>query len=221
MALLIATLLYIGVAVTAVSVVPHQQFGRRDLSPLARVASGAAPWLPTRIYDFITLFAVANTVLINYVMGSRLLYGMARQGLLPAILGRVHPRRHTPHIAIFTLLAIVVVLAVAGGEDAVKQLAFATSLLLLVSFIIVNASLIVLKLRPGEPPGGFEVPIVIPALGIIVNTAMIVARLSSPEAGWRAPVIASTIVVGIASLYLIIRPQNVTEETLAAIEEES
>jgi amino acid transporter len=99
-------------------------------------------------------------------MGSRLLYGMARQGLLPAVLGKVHPRRHTPHVAILVLLAVVLVLAVSGGPDAVRQLADATALLLLTSFIVVNTSLIVLKLRRGEPAGAFEVPIVVPALGV-------------------------------------------------------
>lgn len=221
LALLVATVLYIGVAVTAVSVVPHQQFRDPSISALARVAGSAAPWLPLRTFDFVTLFAVANTVLINYIMGSRLLYGMARQGLMPAVLGRVHQTRHTPWVAILTLLAVVLVLAVSGGEDAVKQLASSTSLLLLCSFMVVNTSLIVLKLRPGEPPGGFEVPVVVPALGVLINAAMIVGKLTSAEGGGRALAIAGAIMLGIAILYFAIRPTNVTEESLAAIEEVS
>ncbi len=220
-ALLVATVLYIGVAVTSVSVVPHQELGMPGASALARVASRAAPWLPVKTYDFITLFAVANTVLINYIMGSRLLYGMARQRLLPAILSRVHPRRHTPHVAILTLLAIVSVLALSGGEDAVKQLASATGLLLLFSFMVVNTALIVLKLRPGEPPGAFEVPIFVPALGVIVNATLIVARLLDGTAGRRAPIIAGVIVLCVSVLYFLIRPKNVTEEVLATVEHES
>ncbi len=221
LALVVATILYIGVAVTAVSVIPHQQFGNPDLSPLARVTGKAAPWLPSRTFDYVTLFAVSNTVLINYIMGSRLLYGMARQGLMPAVLGRVHRSRHTPHVAILTLLVVVIILAVSGGEDAVKQLASATALLLLFSFMVVNTSLIVLKLRPGEPPGGFEVPVVVPALGILINAIMIVARLAAPGAGSRAPLIAGTIALCITCLYFVLRPTNVTEETLAAVEQES
>lgn len=221
LALLIGTLLYIGVAVTAVSVVPYQEFGQADLSPLARVTRQAAPWLPPRTFDFVTLFAVSNTVLINYIMGSRLLYGMARQGLLPAVLGRLHPTRHTPYVAIFVLLAVVLTLAMSGGEDAVKQLASATALLLLFSFMVVNASLIALKLRPGEPPGGFEVPIVVPALGILVNAMLIVARVTSTQAGTRALFVSGAIVIAIAALYFAIRPKNVTEDVLATIEQES
>jgi amino acid transporter len=215
---LVVTLLYIGIAVTAVSVIPYQEFAQRDLSPLARVTQAAAPWLHPRTFDLVTLFAVSNTVLINYIMGSRLLYGMARQGLMPEVLGRVHPTRRTPHVAILTLLAVVVVLAMSGGPDAVRQLADATALLLLCSFIVVNMSLMVLKRRPGEPAGGFEVPIVVPALGVLVNAAMIVARVTSATAGGRALAIAGAIVGGIVILYCIGRARSVTETSLAAVE---
>ena len=219
LALLVGTILYIGVAVTVVSVIPYQEFAQRDLSPLARVTRAAAPWLHPRTFDFVTLFAVSNTVLINYIMGSRLLYGMARQGLMPAVLGRVHPTRRTPHVAILVLLAVVLVLAVSGGADAVKQLADATALLLLSSFMVVNTSLIVLKRRPGEPAGAFEVPIVVPALGVLVNAMLIGARITSSTAGGQALVIAGVIIGGIVILYFIVRPKNVTEKSLAAVEE--
>lgn len=225
LALLVASALYIGVAVTAVSVIPHQEFAGKDLSPLARVTGTAAPWLWPRTFDFITLFAVSNTVLINYIMGSRLLYGMARQGLLPAFLGRVHRMRQTPHLAIFTLLVVVLILAVSGGEAAVKELGSATSLLLLCSFMVVNTALIVLKLRPGESPGGFEVPVAIPALGILVNAMMIGARLYDSlilgKSGARAPVIAAVLVACITALYFMLRPATVTQGSLAAVEQES
>jgi amino acid transporter len=194
LAQLVVTVLYIGVAVTAVSVIPYQEFAGRDLSPLARVTQAAAPWLHPRTFDFVTLFAVSNTVLINYIMGSRLLYGMARQGLMPAVLGRVHPTRRTPHVAILVLLAVVVVLAVSGGVDAVRQLADATALLLLCSFIVVNTSL-------------------------LVNAAMIVARITSTTAGGRALAIAGMIIGGMVILYFLGRSQSVTEGSLAAAEE--
>jgi amino acid transporter len=219
LALLAATVLYIGVAVTAVSVIPHEQFAQRDISPLARVTGKAAPWLPRRTFDFVTLFAVSNTVLINYIMGSRLLYGMARQGLMPAVLGRVHSSRRTPHVAILALLAVVMVLSVSGGVDAVTQLASATALLLLFSFMVVNSALVFLKLRSDEPVGAFEVPIIVPALGVLVNAIMIVGRVTASEANARAPIIAGAIALFVTALYFIIRPTNVTEEALAAAEE--
>jgi amino acid transporter len=220
LALSIATLLYIGVAVTAISVVPHRELAEAA-APLSAIAARAAPWLPPLTFDFITLFAVTNTMLINYIMGSRLLYGMARQGLLPAALGRVHSKRRTPHVAILTLLVVVLVLALSGGDDAIRALASATSLLLLFSFIVVNGALVALKSRPGEPVGAFEVPVVIPLLGILVNGALIVTRLVEPGQGWRAPMIAGVIALAATILYFVLRPTNVTEEALASVEAEA
>lgn len=219
LALCVATVLYIGIAVTAVSVVDYRELATAP-SPLSKVTGRAAPWLHPRVFDYITMFAVANTMLINYIMGSRLLYGMARQGLLPAVLGRVHATRRTPHIAIMTLLIVVMVLAVSGGKDGVGNLASATGLLLLVSFLVVNSALVVLKLRPNEPPGAFEVPVFVPVLGVLVNAALVMARVLDSEASLRAPLIAGILIVGIAILYLVVRPQNVTEEALATLDAE-
>ena len=219
-ALLIGTVLYISVSVTAVSVVHYRDLGNGKLgAPLAQITSKAAPWLSPWVFTAITLFAVANTALINYIMGSRLLYGMARHGLLPAALGRVHPTRRTPHVAVLTLLVVVIALALSGG---VTQLASATALLLLSCFVVVNVALIVLKRRPGEPPGGFEVPSFVPALGALVCAALIVARVTTRDAKgnfeWRAPLTAAAVLGVILVLYALMRPKNVTEEALAEAE---
>jgi basic amino acid/polyamine antiporter, APA family len=215
-ALCVATVLYIGVAITAVSVVHYQELAKAP-APLAAITHVTAPWLPKWVFRVVTMFAVANTVLINYIMGSRLLYGMARQGLVPAPLGRIHHDRRTPYVAILTLLVLVIVLAMSGG---VTDLGTATGLLLLACFAVVNGSLIVLKLRRGEPHGRFEVPVVVPALGILVNLALIGARLLDPAMPRRPLVIAAVLVVGIAVLYLIVRPRAITEEALAEMEHE-
>jgi basic amino acid/polyamine antiporter, APA family len=232
LALVVATVLYIGVAVTAVSVVDYHTL-REAKAPLTPIVQKAAPWLWGRAFDFITMFAVANTVLINYIMGSRLLYGMARQGLVPAVLARVHAKRRTPHVAIGTLLVIVIGLTISGT---VTELGAATGLLLLCCFAIVNGALIALKLRKGEPKGHFEVPIIVPALGIVVNLTLVGAKLmealrisrapadaAAPAGaiGLPAPAIAGFLVLGISILYFIVRPKTITEETLAQVEETS
>jgi amino acid transporter len=178
------------------------------------VAKAAAPWFRNieSVYLVITLFAIGNTALLNYIMGSRLLYGMSRQRLLPAILGRIHPTRRTPHVAILVLFGIVTALILSGS---VKQLAESTVLLLLMVFTVVNVSLLVLKLRPNEPRGSFEVPIFIPALGALVCLVLIGVRIASSwqnEGGHVAPLVALGIVAVALLLYRITRPENPVAE---------
>jgi amino acid transporter len=115
LALIIATVIYMSVSITAVSVLPYRELSESKAA-LVDVVKRAAPWFPPIVFTGISIFAVSNTVLLNFVMGSRLLYGMSRQRMLPAALGRVHPARRTPHIAIFILMIIVMTLAVSGDR---------------------------------------------------------------------------------------------------------
>ncbi|MGB4256405.1 MAG: amino acid permease [Phycisphaerae bacterium] len=200
-ALGIVTLVYIAVSITAISVVPHAELAASS-GPLVEVVRRAAPWLPPKAFTLVSLFAITNSALVNYIMGSRLVYGMAGQGLVPRVLGRVHPTRRTPHVAIFTLMIIVLVLALAGDISALGK---ATAILLLGVFIVINAALVVLKLRPDEPRGQFEIPLVIPAAAIIACTALL-AHAKADELK-----IAIAIGAGIAILYLAVRPQSIPE----------
>lgn len=207
-ALIVTAIVYFAVSISAVSVVAPAELAASK-EPLVEVVRRAAPWFPTALFSIIALFAITNTALLNYIMGSRLAYGMARQGFLPALLGRVHPQRRTPHVAIVVLMCLVLILVSAGDLAA---LASATSVLLLASFIIINAALIILKRRPDEPKGAFEVPAFVPAGGILVCAALLT------QASGRALVIAVVLLVAIALLYLLTGPKRITEETLADLE---
>jgi len=77
----------------------------------------------------------------------------------------------------------------------------------------------VLKFRPGEPAGAFEVPVVVPAAGILVNALLIFSRVTSPDLDPHALYITGAILLAAPILYAIVRPKNVTEETLVAAEE--
>ena len=97
-------------------------------------------------------------------MGSRLIYGMSRQGLLPSALGTVHTKRQTPHLAILAVLAVALALALSGT---LTYLAGTTSLLLLLVFFTVNLSLIAIKHRDREPLRTFCAPRLIPFAGAL------------------------------------------------------
>ena len=207
LAMTLAAILYVAVAVTAVSVVPWQDLAEAP-GPITEVVNRAAPAIPPLVFTAITLFAVANTALVNYVTASRLIYGMARQGLLPSMLGNVHDGRRTPHIAIAALFLILAPLALLGT---IAELAAATVLLLLLVFTVVNGALFVLKRRKGEKKGLFEVPIIVPALGALVCLTLIVVRVSTGD--WRAPAIAGALLLGTLAIYALMR---VTATSVAA-----
>ncbi len=192
----ISSVVYMGISVVAVSVVPAGELAASK-QPLVDVVRRAAPWMPAGLYGFIAMFAVANTALLNFVMGSRLMYGMARQGLLPSALGRVHSTRRTPHVAALAILGVLLVLALSGD---ISTLAKATSVLLLVCFATVNVSLIVLQRRPGEARGRFEVPALVPALGTLICLAMLSFAKS------QELFVAGIMVAAIVGLYLVQRP---------------
>ena len=125
------------------------------------------------------MFAVANSALINMLMASRLVYGMSRERVLPAIFGKVHPSRRTPYIAIAftTLLAFGLIIFV--GE--VPALGGTTALLLLCVFTVVNIAVLALRKDKIEH-NHFRTPTFLPVMG-----ALACAFLAGPWTG-RDPV---------------------------------
>jgi len=201
LAMSMAAVLYIAIVVTAVSVVPWAELAAAP-GPITEVVRRAAPLIPPIVFTGITLFAVANTALVNYVTASRLIYGMAHQGLLPLRFGDVHAERRTPHVAILALFLVAMPLALLGT---IAELAAATVLLLLLVFAVVNAALFVLKRRPGEKRGYFEIPLAVPAIGALVCLVLVVVRVGTGD--WRAPAIAGALLLASAIIYAIVRPK--------------
>jgi basic amino acid/polyamine antiporter, APA family len=204
LAVSIASLIYMLISVIAVSVIPSGLLAESK-EPLVDVIRIAAPWFPPALYSVIAIFAVSNTALINFIMGSRLVYGMATQGLLPKSLAKVHPKRRTPHVAAGAIFVISLLLALSGD---ISSLAKSTSVLLLFSFILVNFSLVILKNRKNEPPGSFEVPSIIPILGSLV-CAMLLFSAEKPEL-----MTAGIILAVIAAFYFILKLRTEAIKTI-------
>jgi len=197
LAVLIASIIYITISLVAVSVIPAAELAASS-APLVDVVKRAAPWFPSIAFAFIAMFAVANTALLNFIMGSRLIYGMANQGLMPKVLAKVS-RTRTPYIASLAVLGFMLVLALTGN---IASLARATSVLLLICFMTVNAALLVLKHRKGEPKGRFEIPSIVPLLGALVCAVMLsYAKLEELR-------VAGAILVVIVVLYFVIKPNS-------------
>ena len=125
--------------------------------------------MPPKLFAAIALFALANTVLINLITASRLLYGMGMEGVIPAAFRRVHPARRTPIVAIVFTTAIAMALIATGDLAA---LADTTVVLLLIAFIGVNVAVLVAR-RDRVEPGHFVVPTVVPVLGVLVCAGLL------------------------------------------------
>src|SRR6478736_5999446 len=166
----ITGLIYVLVAIFAVALVPVAELGEGD-TPLTKVVSAGLPDFPIdKVMPFIAMFAVANSALINMLMASRLLYGMARQEVLPPPLGWLHKGRQTPWVAIIftTTIAFGLIYFVSTTDSpVVSALGGTTALLLLGVFTIVNIAVLVLRKDPIDRED-FVTPTVLPFIGATV-----------------------------------------------------
>lgn len=171
--LLISTVLYVAVAVVAVSAVSVERLSSSP-APLSVVFREVAGVSPTTI-SVIAIVATLNTILAQMAMAARVLYGMARQGDLPRVLGRVHSKTATPLIATALIVLLVITFALAVP---LVQLAESTSLATLVVFALVNLALLRLrKRRVQSQQPHVRVPILVPAAGFATCVVMILSAL--------------------------------------------
>jgi amino acid transporter len=168
-----ATLLYVLVAFIAVLSLPPAELAASE-APLALLYARATGD-PAVLISLIGIFAVVNGALIQIIMAARVLYGMSREGWIPAALGRVHRRTRTPLIATAAVAASVLVLAL---TIPLVELARATSFVILLVFVLVNLSLLRLKLRKvAPPPSAWRCPIWVPAAGAVVSLVLLAAQV--------------------------------------------
>jgi amino acid transporter len=172
---LVATgLIYVLVSISAIALVPAEALSEGD-TPLLQVVEAGAPGFPIGLFGVITMFAVANSALINMLMASRLVYGLAKERVLPPLLGKVHRQRRTPTTAILFTTALAFGLITFVG--AVPALGGTTALLLLIVFTVVNVAVLVLRKDPVDADH-FRTPTVLPVIG-----ALACAYLATPWAG--------------------------------------
>ncbi|WP_129360464.1 APC family permease [Rothia uropygioeca] len=201
----VCVIIYILVAVTVTIVIPPGDIAdpkNPDAGVLLDVVRVGAPGIPVDvIFPFLTVFAVVNTALINMLMASRLLYGLAKQHVLPRPFASVLPKRRSPWVAVVftTLLAIglVVYVNVSGQKSIVAALGGTTALLLLCVFAVVNASLLVLR-RDATPPGAFRSPTIIPILGVI-TCVFLAGPWARERSAWiQYEIAGALLIIGIA-----------------------
>jgi amino acid transporter len=199
----IAVVVYVLVAVSVVMVLPLGEIQAFDAETgiLLEVVRTGAPGFPVdMVFPFLTVFAVANTALINMLMASRLIYGMARQDVLPRSLGKVLPSRRTPWAGIvFTTLialALITVVTYQAESSIVVALGGTTGLLLLVVFTIVNVACLVLRQDRRTTPK-FRAPTAIPWIGALGCAFLVGPWARDPEDYVQYEIAAGLLALGI------------------------
>jgi amino acid transporter len=177
-----AGLFYVLVAVAAALTVPIATLKGSDAALLEVVKTGVLP-IPTgtitTVFAVIAMVAISNTTLVSVVTQSRILYGMAREDVVPGVFARLHAGRRSPWVGLVfaavvvsALLVVGYVLNDSGGVDLVARLAAVTVVLLLVVYVMVVVS--ALKLRgEDEDEHTFRAPTALLLAGLVGNLVLL------------------------------------------------
>lgn len=169
-----ATVLYLLVVIVATNLVPTSELAESK-APLSLVlsASGVAN---AHLLSFIGMVATMNGVIVQIIMGSRIVYGLSNQGWMTRKLAVVSSKTNTPITATLVVLAAMIVATLLLPLVSLARL---TSLLILIIFVFVNVSLIVVKRR--EPKGSSSITVwpALPYVGAVMSTLVILYQLVS------------------------------------------
>ena len=174
LALVISTSLYILIVMVALQALSldELQSSNAPFADIYKKLTGSDPI----VISIIGMFAVINGALIQIIMASRIMYGMAMKGWLPSVLSEVSQMTKTPIKA--TLLAGVISITLALFFDIVSLASF-TSMLTLIVFTMINVSLIRIKRNNPSPQGVIKIPLWVPWFGVILNLLLIGVTLFS------------------------------------------
>lgn len=171
LALLVSTVLYLLVVVVSTTLVPPAELADSE-APLTlvfeRSGAGHGVWVSA-----IGMIAAMNGVIVQIIMGSRILYGLANEGWIHRSFGKVHRSFQTPVTATLVVLATMIAATVVLPLVSLAQI---TSLLVLIIFTLVNAALIVIKRRHRDHDGYIDLPRAIPYLGVALCLGTLVVQ---------------------------------------------
>lgn len=168
-ALVVSTLLYEAVAIAAIVTVPVDELGASQ-APLVNIAKHGGDTAIT-VMTVVSMIAVVNGALIQIVMASRVVYGMACQQLAPYVFSRVNSKTQTPVWATTVVTLSVLILALMFSLVA---LAKTTSFFTLGVFATMHLSLLIIKRKEPEPVYAAVYPSWIPAAGLLVTLGILI-----------------------------------------------
>ncbi len=177
-AIVISTVLYVLIGLVLTGMVPFSQLGVGD--PLAYVFNSIGmPWFAS-IVAVSAVVAMTSVLLVFQLGQPRIWLAMSRDGLLPSVFARIHPRHRTPSYAtIVTAIVVIVPTLLVPSETVIEFCSMGT----LAAFVLVCAGVLKLQNDPNRPAGKFRTPYIngkyILPVSLIV--ALILIRLFAHE----------------------------------------
>ncbi len=184
---------------------------------IVRAAENFMPAVGVLLIVFGGLLSTMSALNATVLASSRVAFSMGRERMLPAVLATIHPIRRTPHVAVLVTGAVLVVIATALPVEVVGS---AASLLFLLCFALVNASLIHIRRREPNLERAYRVPLFpwLPALGIALNLALAVYQATFLPSAWAVSLI--WIGAGIVIYFAYTRAETRPEELAPILMEE-
>ena len=153
--LLICTLLYILVSGIATGVLPYTELDVPD--PIAKVADAAGLGWISGLIKLGAIAGLSSVILVMLLGQSRVFWTMSKDGLLPPVVARVHPKFKTPWItSIVTGVGVAIFSALLTVREAGSLVAIGT----LAAFVIVSIGILVLRVREPNLHRPFRAPII-------------------------------------------------------------
>ena len=194
---------------------PSWQFlGKYKETAIVRAAESFMPAIGVGIIVFGGILSTMSALNATVMAASRVAFSMGRDLLLPASMSTIHPKKRTPHVAIIVTGIILVAMAIALPIEAVGS---AASLIFLLTFALVNLSVIVLRRKYPEIPRRYRVPFypVLPVLGFMLNIFLALYQFNFMPMAWYVTI--GWIVFGLIMYYAVFEKQSAGMEAQVLI----
>ena len=168
--LVVLTILYFTVSLITIVALPVDELSS-STAPLADVLKNKNTTYAYAI-SLIGLITSLNGSMVQFILGSRILYGMSKKAMILASFGQVHPKTQTPILA--TLVVAIFTFAIAVNFE-IKDLAEYTDFVLVSVFALVNLSLWVVKKKDASGPKRVSYPLWVPVVGFFLSLAFLLA----------------------------------------------
>jgi len=179
--------------------------GAVGLVKAAKLLMFGGPVIGGLIWIIGGLFSTISALNATIYSSSRVSFAMARNRELPGALSQIHYRRRTPHLAILTSAAIIILMALALP---IHDVGSAADIMFLILFLQVNLVVITMRRRRPDLKRGFSAPLLpyVPIIGIVIQFFLAINMFHFSWIAWVFAI--GWIVLGIVLYYVYLLPQQ-------------